>query len=265
MTRISTPARDAVLDDPLDQVVADLGVVDQQLLPRPPDERGQELARGLRADDEPVVAAASRAGACGRLRTARSASRTMRLSLRDDAEAAALLDIDLGVVEAEDVQRAVDDHHLAVVARQVVGRARDGDAGVEQPHLELPQALLAALVGVRDERADEHAALDGRSAAPSRPPARSNRKITMSMIFFARRIAFTSGVDAVVRLDDQLHGSILLLVLLFFPLDRQVPVRIELQEPVRDIVGLDLERHVDLVADLLVGCRCAARTRGCRS
>ena len=49
-----------------------------------------------------------------------------------------------------------------MIARQVVGRSRDGDAGREQPHLELAEVLLAAAVGVGDERADRHAARDRR-------------------------------------------------------------------------------------------------------
>jgi hypothetical protein len=79
-----------------------------------------------------------------------------------DAEAPALLDVELRVVEAEHVQRVVDHHHLAVIPRQIVGGARDRDAGVEQPQLQLPQDLFAAAVGVRDQRADDDAARDRR-------------------------------------------------------------------------------------------------------
>ncbi len=162
MTRISTPALRALLQHAQDEVVADLRVVDQQLLPRPLDERRQHLARGLRADDQAIVAGHVGLARRGRPRTACSASLTSFLSVVDDAEAAALLDVELRVVEAEHVERVVDDHHLAVIARQVVGGARDGDPGVEQLQLELAQALLAAAVGVRDERAHDDAARDGR-------------------------------------------------------------------------------------------------------
>ena len=49
----------------------------------------------------------------------------------------------------------------------------------------------------------------------------------MSMVFFALWIARTTGVDAVVGLDDQLH-FVLLGLFLLVPLDRGMPVGIEL-------------------------------------
>ena len=51
---------------------------------------------------------------------------------------------------------------LVVIAHEVLGGPRDGDALLEQAHLELAQALLAAVVGVRDERGHRHAALGRR-------------------------------------------------------------------------------------------------------
>ena len=121
----------------------------------------EDLARALRADDQLVVARL--------VRLTRAVGLEQRARLLhelgivgDDAEAAALLDVEPGVVEAEHVQRVVDDHHLAVIARQIVGGARDRDPGIEQPQLELAQDLFAAAVGVRDERADDDAARDRR-------------------------------------------------------------------------------------------------------
>ena len=54
----------------------------------------------------------------------------------------------------------VDDHHLAVIADQVVGGPRDGDALLEQVQFELAEALLTAFVRVRNQRNDFNAAFD---------------------------------------------------------------------------------------------------------
>ena len=51
---------------------------------------------------------------------------------------------------------------LVVIAHEIVGGPRHGHALLEQAHLELAQALLAAVVGVRDERGHRHAALGRR-------------------------------------------------------------------------------------------------------
>ena len=255
MTRISTPARRPILQHAQNQVVADLRVVDEQLLLRLADERGQQLARVLRADHEAVVARRVGLAVAVRLEQ-RAASLTSRLSRGDHAEAAALLDVQLGVVEAEDVQHVVDDHHLAVIARQIVGGARHGDAGVEQPQLELAQALLAAAVGVRDQRPDHDAARHGRLERLLELDAIEAEDDDVDRLPGLTH-RFQQRGEAVVGLDDQLHGvastDSLLLRLLLFPLDREVAVGIELEDPVGDVVGLDFDRHLDLVADLLVG------------
>src|SRR4026208_1393706 len=59
----------------------------------------------------------------------------------------------------EDAPRVVDDHELAVVARQIVGGAGDADAGAQQTHLELSKRLLASAVGMGDQRPYRRAAV----------------------------------------------------------------------------------------------------------
>ena len=146
----------AVLENPLQKIVADLLVVDQQLLLRAADERRQQLARGLGADDQAVVDRRIRlAGAVGLEQRARLSDQFP--VARHDAEAAALLDVELRVVEPEHMQSVVDEHHLAVIARQVVGRPRHGDPALQQPQLELAKVLLASAIRVRDQRPDHHA------------------------------------------------------------------------------------------------------------
>ncbi len=81
---------------------------------------------------------------------------------RDDAKAAAL-GVKSGEVEQHHEERAVvDDHELRVIPRQVVAAARHGHAGAQQSKLELAQQLVAAAIGVGDERAHAHATTDGR-------------------------------------------------------------------------------------------------------
>ena len=73
----------------------------------------------------------------------------------DDAEAAAAPDVGGSEIERQQVQLApVDDHQLAVIAGQVVRRARHNRSGFEQTQLQLSQALLACPIGVGDERMD---------------------------------------------------------------------------------------------------------------
>ena len=118
----------------------------------------ETLPRVLRADDEAIVA--------GRVRLA--------LEVRFEQLLASATSFGFFVITpklrlfsmsrprevvAVDVQHApVDDHHLAVIANQVVRGARDGDAALEELHLELPQALRPAAVLVRRQRADVDAA-----------------------------------------------------------------------------------------------------------
>jgi hypothetical protein len=112
---------------------------------------------------------------------------------RDDAEAAAVVDVQVGEVEGEDVEDpAIHDEQLVVVADEVVGRPRHRDAGVQQAHLEFAQALFAAMVGIGDERRDRHAAL-GRRLQCRLDLRRSNLKMTISTLFLAFSIAATNG------------------------------------------------------------------------
>src|SRR5439155_9554181 len=78
------------------------------------------------------------------------------------AAAAALLDVERREAEPVDVEGpVVNDHHLAVVANEIVRGARDGDAPFEQLHLELPQCLCAAPVRVCGQGADADTAPHG--------------------------------------------------------------------------------------------------------
>jgi len=186
-----------------DQPIADLGVVDEQLLLGLLDETAQDLARRLRADHELVVAGCvGLPGAVGLEQRGRLFDEP-RLG-RNDAEAAALLDVELRVIEAEHVQRVVNEQHLSVVPRKIIGRPSDRHAGVEQAQFELPENLFAAAVRVRDERADHDATRDRRLERFFELGAVEPENDDIDGLLRAPDRLHKGGY-AVVRLDDELH------------------------------------------------------------
>jgi hypothetical protein len=83
------------------------------------------------------------------------------LVLRHDPEAAALLHVDEREVEAIDVKNStVDDHHLRVIADEVVRCPRDGDTALQQVQLELAENLGSAMILMSCQRPHAHAAGD---------------------------------------------------------------------------------------------------------
>ena len=163
-------------------------------------------ARVLRADDQPAVrrrvVLAQRVGLEQLHRLAhdlrRRASTMPKLRL--------LLDVELGVVEAVDVQDcAVHDHHLAVVARQVVGGPRHRGAA--------PRAAAARACAGSSRPPLLVCAISARTTTP-----RCDRGVERLLDVGAieaedddvdRLLRFVDGPDdrrdAVVRLDNQLH------------------------------------------------------------
>jgi hypothetical protein len=128
----------ALLQQRDDRAVADLRVVDQEVLARLFDEGRQSLARVHGAHHEGVESRNVRLARRVRLEELQG-FRDQLAVLGDDPEAAAAVDVEPRVVEAEDVERAAIDHQeLVVVAQQVVARARDDHSRREQPELELP-------------------------------------------------------------------------------------------------------------------------------
>ena len=99
---------------------------------------------------------------------------------------------------------AVDDHQLGVVADQLVIGAADHDALVEHAQLELAQPLLAAGVGVRDERADRDAAFDrGFDGLLDRLQVEAEND---EVERFLRALdGVERRLDAVSRLNNQIH------------------------------------------------------------
>ena len=128
--------------------------------------------------------------------------------LRDDAEAPALGDVEPGEVEAVHVEDAlVDDHHLAVIADEIVGAAGHGHAGGQQPQFQLPQDLVAAAVSVRDDGAHVdptlHRPFEGvRNLVPIVP---EDEHVDGLFRLFD---GSNNGPDASVGLNDEFHTSV---------------------------------------------------------
>ena len=125
--------------------------------------------------------------------------------LGDDAEAAALGDVEPGEVEAVDVQHAaVDDHHLAVIANEIVGGPGHGHPGRQQPQFELSQDLVAAGMGVGDEGANGDAAADGRFEGPGNLLAVEAKNENVDGLFCLLD-GRDDRSDAGVGLNDEFH------------------------------------------------------------
>jgi hypothetical protein len=70
-----------------------------------------------------------------------------------------MIHVQISEVESQHVQfPPVDNHHLSVVASQIVGGAGYSDALGEQPHFQFPQILFPATIRVRDQGVNEYTA-----------------------------------------------------------------------------------------------------------
>lgn len=79
-----------------------------------------------------------------------------------------------------------DDHHLAVVPHEVVGRPRHSDAVLEQSHLQLSKVFLATAIRMRDQCANDDAPSRRRFERPG-DLLQSRRKISTSIVFWAQK------------------------------------------------------------------------------
>ena len=70
-----------------------------------------------------------------------------------------MLDVQVSEIERQYIQiTAVDDHELAVIARQVVRAARHCDACRQKPHFQFTEIPLATAVGISNQRMHEYTA-----------------------------------------------------------------------------------------------------------
>src|ERR1700681_2281584 len=77
-------------------------------------------------------------------------------------ETAAMLDVQVSKIKTKYIQlAAIDDHHLAVIAQQVVGGARHGNASRQESHFQRPEILLAAAVSKGNEGMDQNPSAHG--------------------------------------------------------------------------------------------------------
>src|SRR5207248_7743217 len=70
----------------------------------------------------------------------------------NQGKAAASLRVYLRVVEGQQVKfLAIDDHHLAVIAHEVIGGAGNGHASFQKAHLQLAQVFFPSAIGKGDQ------------------------------------------------------------------------------------------------------------------
>ena len=196
---------DALRNQPQHRVVAHPRVVNQELFARAADEPPETLARVLGADHETRVT--------WDIRPAVEVSHEQLggfvhelLIPADDAEAAARRDVEAGEIEAVDVKEpAVDDHHLPVVPHEIVGGPRDGDARLDEAHLEPAKAPGPAAVGVRCQRAHPDAAshrrLEGLRDLGPIEPENHNVDALLRLLDGGH-----DGGDSGVGLNNEFHG-----------------------------------------------------------
>src|SRR5580698_1520160 len=138
--------------------IANFGIVDQQLSLRAPDDLRELFSSIHRTDDEPGRPSHVRLPLGVRFEQFYRFLHQLAVP-GDNSETTAVIDIETGEVERQYVQlTAVDDHVFAVITNQIIGGARHGYAGGKQSHLQLPQVLFAATIGVGDQSMDEYAA-----------------------------------------------------------------------------------------------------------
>src|SRR5262245_30011225 len=123
----------------------------------------------------------------------------------DHPEAAAVVDVEEREVERQQVERPpVDDHHLAVITDQVLGRARNFHAALHQAALKLPDLFQPLLIGVSDEGVYADAADGGGDEFLLDLKAVEAVEYDLYALFRPSD-SFEKRLDAVAWLNDDLH------------------------------------------------------------
>src|SRR6185312_15400856 len=103
----------------------------------------------------------------------------------------------------------IDDHHLAVVADQIVGGAGDCNSAVQKAQLELSQVLLASAIRESNQRIDRYSTFYRvfESLFDLQPVEAENDDLDRDL----RPLnGFHQWLDSISRLDQQLHATELL-------------------------------------------------------
>src|SRR5215475_10207445 len=123
----------------------------------------------------------------------------------DHPEAAAVVDVEEREVERQQVERPpVDDHHLAVITNQVLGRARDLHAALHQTAFQLLDLFQPLFIGVSDECMDADAANGGGYQFLLDLKAVEAVEYDLHALFRLSN-SFEKRLDAVAWLNDNLH------------------------------------------------------------
>src|SRR5205823_4074483 len=96
------------------------------------------------------------------------------------------------------------DHHLSVIAHQIAGCARYGDAAGQQAHLEFSQVLLSAAILKRDQCVNENSSSSSLDEGPLNFwPLQPEDDDFYALFRLAN--TFDQALDTVARLDDEFH------------------------------------------------------------
>ena len=205
MILISTPPSSPLLQKADHGAVADVGIIDEQLLFSALEESLKLLAGIERADDKVVPFRHVQSALGISLKQLQRLLNAMVLR-GHHAETPAVIDVQISEIEGQDVELfIIDDHKLVVVADQIVRCARHRHPGLEQPHLKLSQHLLAAAVYVGNERVNGDAPGDGivQRALDITPVEAEDNDLNAPL---GSLNALNQRDDSVTRLHQQLHA-----------------------------------------------------------
>src|SRR5262245_47307237 len=123
----------------------------------------------------------------------------------DHPEATAVVDVEEREVERQQVELPpVDDHHLAVITNQVLGRARDLHTALRQTAFQLSDLFQTLFIGVSDECVDTDAAGGGGDQFMLDLKAVEAIEYDLYALFRPSD-SFEKRLDAVAWLNDNLH------------------------------------------------------------
>ena len=194
----------AILKDAQHFFIGNFWIVDQQLFSRALQKITEDFTGVGRADDEGVHSGfVSGAGA---IRAKKFSGFAHPGGIGgDNSEATAVVNIEMGEIEGEDVEdAAINNEKFIVVADQIVGGASDDDAVIEKASFELAQIIGSAAIDVSDERGNFHSARGGGVQSIFNVLAVGPKNSDVN----ASPRAFDGGKkrrDAIFRLDNKFH------------------------------------------------------------
>ena len=184
--------------------IAHFRIVNKQLLLRALQESGELFARIHGTDDK--IRLPSRVGLTHGVGLEQLDSLRHQFFVSGNkAEASAVFEIQRRKIKREYVELApVDNHHLPVIAGQIVSRASYRDSLRQQPHLQLPQILFTTAIRISDEGMNEDPSVDRVDQGLFNLAPVESKDENFDALFGAIN-RLHQGRDTVARLYHQFH------------------------------------------------------------